>query len=164
MGMAQERRLLTDQSGLDAFAEFVSINQGRLRHALTAALGYDTGQEAAAEALAHGWEHWEKVRVMSNPVGYLYTVGRSKGRRALFSSRRPVFPPVPEDRTPLCEPGLPAALSALREKERVVVMLVHGYGWKLTEVADTLGVSRSTVQTHAERGMRKLRQTLGVKL
>jgi DNA-directed RNA polymerase specialized sigma24 family protein len=153
--------LLSDQTRVDGFVEFVETNESRLRHALTAAFGYEAGKEAAAEALAYGWEHWERVRAMANPIGYLYTVGRSKGRRAL-SFARPVFPPIPEDRTPWFEPGLPAALARLAEKERTVVLLLHGYGWHMSEVAETLGVSKSTVQTHAERGMRKLRRKLGV--
>jgi RNA polymerase sigma factor (sigma-70 family) len=57
---------------------------------------------------------------------------------------------------------LPAALAGLPERERTIVLLLHGYGWHLTEVADTLGVSKSTVQTHDERGMKKLRTKLGV--
>ncbi len=153
--------MLSDQTRVDGFVEFVETNESRLRHALTAAFGYEAGKEAAAEALAYGWEHWDRVRAMANPIGYLYTVGRSKGRRAL-SLARPVFPPIPEDRTPWFEPGLPAALAGLAEKERTVVLLLHGYGWHMSEVAETLGVSKSTVQTHAERGMRKLRRKLGV--
>lgn len=153
--------MLPDRTRVDGFVEFVETNESRLRHALTAALGFETGREAAAEALAFGWEHWEKVRAMANPVGYLYVVGRRKGR-GLVSYSRPVFPPIPDDRTPWFEPGLPAALAALPEKERIVLLLLHGYGWHMSEVAETLGVSKSTVQTHAERGMRKLRHKLGV--
>jgi DNA-directed RNA polymerase specialized sigma24 family protein len=153
--------LLPDQTRVDGFVEFVETNEGRLRHALTAALGFEAGKEAAAEAFAYGWEHWDRVGAMANPVGYLYTVGRSKGRK-LLALARPVFPSIPEDRTPWFEPGLPAALAGLPEKQRTVVLLVHGYGWHMTEVANTLGVSKSTVQTHAERGMRKLRHKLGV--
>lgn len=153
--------MLPDRTRVDGFVEFVETNEGRLRHALTAALGLEAGKDAAAEALAYGWEHWERVEAMANPVGYLYTVGRSTGRK-LLSSKSPVFPSIPEDRTPWLEPGLPAALAGLPEKERTVVLLLHGYGWHMSEVADTLGVSKSTVQTHAERGMRKLRHKLGV--
>ena len=146
---------------VDGFVEFVETNERRLRHALTAALGFEAGREAAAEAFAYGWEHWDRVGAMDNPVGYLYTVGRSKGRK-LLTSKEPVFPRIPEDRTPWFEPGLPAALTGLTERERIVVLLLHGYGWHMTEVAETVGVSKSTVQTHAERGMRKLRHKLGV--
>ena len=153
--------MLSDRTRVDGFVEFVEANESRLRHALTAALGFEAGKEAAAEALAYGWEHWDRVEAMGNPVGYLYTVGRSKGRK-LLSWARPVFPSIPEDRTPWFEPGLPDALAALPQRERTGVLLLHGYGWHMTEVAETLGVSKSTVQTHAERGMRKLRRKLGV--
>lgn len=153
--------MIPDRTRVDGFVEFVESNERRLRHALTAALGFDAGREAAAEALAYGWEHWDRVSVMANPVGYLYTVGRSKARRRL-SPARPVFPSIPEDRTPWFEPGLPAALAGLPERERIVVLLLYGFGWHMTEVAETLGVAKSTVQTHAERGMRKLRRKLGV--
>ena len=153
--------MLSDRTRVDGFVEFVETNESRLRHALTAALGLEAGREAAAEALAYGWEHWEKVEAMVNPVGYLYTVGRSKGRR-LLSLKLPVFPPIPEDRSPWFEPGLPAALAGLAEKERTVVLLLYGYEWHMSEVAETLGVAKSTVQSHAERGMRKLRHKLGV--
>ena len=153
--------MLPDRTRVDGFVEFVETNEFRLRHALTAALGFEAGREAAAEAFAYGWEHWERVAAMVNPVGYLYTVGRSKGRKRA-SMTRPVFPSIPEDRTPWFEPGLPAALAGLPEKERTVVLLLHGYGWHMTEVAETLGVAKSTVQTHAERGMQKLRHKLGV--
>jgi DNA-directed RNA polymerase specialized sigma24 family protein len=153
--------LLPDKTRADGFVDFVETNESRLRHALTASLGFEAGKDAAAEALAYGWENWERVGAMANPVGYLYTVGRSKGRK-LLSSAKPVFPSIPEDRTPWFEPGLPDALAALPERERTVVLLLHGYGWHMTEAAETLGVSKSTVQTHAERGMRKLRRRLGV--
>jgi DNA-directed RNA polymerase specialized sigma24 family protein len=153
--------LIPDQTRVDDFVEFVETNEHRLRHALTAAMGFEAGKEAAAEALAYGWEHWERVGAMVNPLGYLYTVGRSRGGR-LLSRRHPEFPVIPEDRTPWFEPGLPAALAGLPERERTVVLLLHGYGWHMTEVAETLGVSKSTVQTHAERGMKKLRRKLGV--
>lgn len=153
--------MLPDRTRVDGFVEFVEMNESRLRHALTAALGFEAGKEAAAEAFAYGWEHWERVGMMVNPIGYLYTVGRSKARK-LLSRTKPVFPSIPEDRTPWFEPGLPAALGGLPERERAVVLLLHGYGWHMSEVADVFGVSKSTVQTHAERGMRKLRHKLGV--
>jgi DNA-directed RNA polymerase specialized sigma24 family protein len=155
-----ERHLLPDKTRVDGFREFVEAHERKLRHALTAALGYDFGKDAAAEALAYGWEHWERVRDMENPIGYLYVVGRAKGRR--MSRFGPItYPPVTEERTPWCEPGLPAALAGLPEKQRIVVLLVYGYDWRLSEVAQTLGVSKSTVQTHADRAMSHLRRKLG---
>ena len=151
---------MPDKTKVDGFTEFVEAHERKLRHALTATLGYDLGKDAAAEALAHGWENWERVRDMENPIGYLYVVGRARGRR--MSRFVPIaYPSVPEERIPWCEPGLPTALAALPEKQRIVVLLVYGYDWRLSEVAETLGVSKSTVQTHADRAMRSLRRKLG---
>jgi DNA-directed RNA polymerase specialized sigma24 family protein len=44
----------------------------------------------------------------------------------------------------------------------VAVVLIHGYAWRYVEVAELMGVSVSTVQQHAERGMAKLRVGIGV--
>ena len=44
------------------------------------------------------------------------------------------------------------------------VYLVFGHEWSTNEVAGFLGVSKATVQTHVERGMRKLRRRLGVEV
>ena len=53
-------------------------------------------------------------------------------------------------------------MAGLSDRERIAVMLVNGFEWSLAEVAELLGVSKSTVQTHAERGMAKLRAGMGV--
>lgn len=143
----------------DSFTEFVRDVEPRLRQALCAAFGGDAGRDAAAQALAYGWEHWDRVRDMDNPAGYLWGVGRSHARRQ--RRFRPVFPDMPEGSMPWVEPGLPAAMSRLTDKQRVAVMLIHGLEWTHSEVAELLGVSKSTVQGHAEQGMAKLRRHVG---
>jgi RNA polymerase sigma factor (sigma-70 family) len=145
----------------ERYEEFVRKVEPRLHDALSATLGNDAGREATAEVLAYAWEHWPRVSQMANPAGYLYVRGRDRGRRLL--RRRPVvLMPADETRTPWVEPGLPDALSSLPAQQRVVVMLLHCYEWTMTEVAEFLEVSKSTVQTHAERGMAQLRTRLGV--
>jgi RNA polymerase sigma factor (sigma-70 family) len=57
---------------------------------------------------------------------------------------------------------LPAALSGLTERQRVCVVLVFAYEWTHQEVADLLGVARSSVQSHVERGLLHLRNEIGV--
>lgn len=146
----------------DEFSAFFAEVQPRLRHALAAALGSEMGIEAAQEALAWGWEHWEKLREMDNPAGYLYRVGRSRSRR-FFIRRPPVGLPDVRKANPLpwVEPALPRALERLSERQRVVVVLVYSMGWTFAEAAEMLGVSIGTVQTHAERGLARLRRALG---
>lgn len=146
-----------------SFSEFVSETEPRLREALSAMLGSDVGREAAAEALAYAWENWSRVGSMENPAGYLYVLGRDRGRK---SKRRPrvLLLPVDSDRTPWVEPGLPDAIASLPDRQRVVVMLLHCFEWTMREVAELLGVSKSTVQSYEERGMSRLRSRLGVML
>ena len=147
----------TSEAG-SAFAEFVACTRPRLARALVAAYGVERGSEAVSEAMAFAWEHWDRVEVMANPAGYLYRVGQSRTRPRL---RRPAFPPVDADRTPWVEPGLPRALRRLSRSQRVAVVLVHGFGWTLTEVAEMTGVAKGSVQTHLTRGLSKLRTDLG---
>jgi RNA polymerase sigma-70 factor (ECF subfamily) len=155
MGVAVRNEL-----GVSMFENFVCATEPRLREALSAALGTDAGREATAEALAYAWEHWDRVGAMENPAGYLYLLGRRRGRRML--GRRVALMPVDAEHTPWIEPGLPAALASLSDQQRVVVMLVHCFEWTLGEVAELLDLSKSTVQSHAERGLDRLRTRLGV--
>jgi RNA polymerase sigma-70 factor (ECF subfamily) len=97
---------------------------------------------------------------MANPAGYAYRVARSRAR----PRRVPQLPPVDDARLPDVEPGLPAALAALPERQRVSVLLVHGFGWTHAEVGELLGVSESTVRNHLSRGLDHLRHELGVTL
>ena len=143
----------------DQFEAFFADVEPRLRRALVAGLGGERGREATAEAMGWAWEHWDRVRSMANPAGYLYRVGRSRTR----GRRRPVVFASPADvSTPWVEPGLAPALAALSEQQRVVVVLVHGYGWSQREVADLLDVATSTVQTYLERALGRLRSALEV--
>lgn len=158
---AVKEAVLSDQTVADAFTEFVESMEPRLRQVLSAAYGSEAGREATADALAYGWEHWDRVRAMGNPAGYLYAVGRDRAR-IIKRLRRPVFLPVESGRLPWVEPGLPDALSRLPERQRVVVMLLYCFQWTMSEAADFLGISKSTVQSYAERGMTRLRQRMGV--
>jgi RNA polymerase sigma-70 factor (ECF subfamily) len=142
------------------FETFFTEAEPRLRRALVARYGSDVGRDAACEALAFGWEHWERVRGMANPLGYLYRVGQSRSRRFF---RRPVGFPAPVDHgLPWVEPALPGALRSLSGRQRQAVVLVEGFGYTYDEVASMLGISRSTVQNHVQRGLAGLRRALEV--
>jgi RNA polymerase sigma factor (sigma-70 family) len=155
--------LLPDATRTDSYTAFVADTESRLRRALTAAWGPDRGREAAAEALAYGWEHWDRIEGMDNPAGYLYRVGRNRARRLV--PRRVVLPePEGRDSEYWVEPELPDALARLSEQQRVVVALVHGYQWTLAEVAELLGISKGTVQRYGERGLMRLRRHMKVDL
>jgi DNA-directed RNA polymerase specialized sigma24 family protein len=147
-----------DRSPSAEFDAFVSDLRPRLSRAFIAAFGQERGQEALAEAMAYAWEHFEALAAMANPGGYLYRVGQSRTRRR----HRIEFPDPRVDNIPEVEPDLVDALRALSERQRACVVLVHGYGWTHQEVADLLALSRSSVQSHVTRGVRRLRDAIGV--
>ncbi len=146
-----------------SFDEFFEEAEPRLRRALCVAFGRELGLEATADALAWGWEHWDRMQELHNPTGYLYRVGRtsvrSEWRRR--SRRAPLFDVADRDCVPWVEPRLPKAMAELPERQRLTVALVHGYGWTQQEVADVLRVAPGTVKNHLDRGMAKLRRALG---
>ncbi len=140
----------------------MSGNAARLRAGLVAAYGPETGADAAAEALAYGFEHWARLAGMDNPVGYLYRVGQTEARRQLRPNG--FLPSRPAVRLPDFEPGLAPALESLSEQQRAGVLLVHALGWPQVDAAELLGVDVSTLRTHIARGMEKLRAALEVAL
>ena len=129
--------MAVDTKRTASFTEFCDEAEPRLRRALCVAFGRELGLEATAEALAWGWEHWDRMQQMHNPIGYLYKVGRSSIRTEWRrrSRRAPLFDAVDGERLPWVEPGLPGAMAALSERQRVTVGLVHGYGWTQQDVA-----------------------------
>jgi RNA polymerase sigma-70 factor (ECF subfamily) len=132
----------------------------RLHVALVALLGSEDAREATADALLWAWENWDRVEKMDNPAGYLYRVARTKARK-LFR-RPPQLPAAPvSPEMPWIEPKLPTAIGRLSANQRVVVVLVHALGWTQAEVARFLGISHGSVQKHAERGLARLRKSLG---
>ena len=144
------------------FEEFVATVGRQVRAGLVAANGAQVGADAAAEAMAYAWEHWERVRAMDNPAGYLYRVGQTAARRDRRHEHPDRLFPEPEPHDVEIEPGLLPALEHLSEMQRVCVVLVHGYGYGQTEAAELLDISPSSVRTHLDRGMRTLRDQLEV--
>jgi RNA polymerase sigma factor (sigma-70 family) len=142
------------------FTRFVKETEPRLSYALAAAYGMETGTEATADALGWAWEHWDRVKTMTNPGGYLYRVGQSNATR--YIRPRVLFPQVAPMDEQTVVPELPGALDELSKNQRVAVVMIHGFGYTEREVADLVGISRWSVRTHAERGLNKLRSTLGV--
>lgn len=140
------------------FEAFFDAVEPQLRRAHFAVFGLERGPEATAEAFAWAWETWPRSRDLESPVGYLFRVGQSRTRSRRF---RQVFTPSSVD-DPLVEPKLGAALVELSESQRAAVVLVHGFGWTLREVAELRGVKVTSVQTHLERGLHRLRAALEV--
>jgi RNA polymerase sigma-70 factor (ECF subfamily) len=142
------------------FAGFVEETEPRLLRALVSAFGTEVGREATRDALAYAWENWGRVSGMENPVGYLFRVGQSRSRTYL--RERVSFPEVPQRGLPDVDPRLPSALGRLSRMQRAAVVLLYVDDMPEREAAEALGVSRASIRKHAERGLAKLRRSLGV--
>lgn len=143
--------------GTDDFQRFVADVRPRLVRAFVGHVGVGDAADAAAEALAYAFEHWDRVRAMDNPAGYLYRVGRSRIRHR----RAPALPKPTALGIPDVEPMLIPALLALPESQRMAVWLVHACQWHYAEVAEAMHTSTSMVGNHVSRGMSALRRRLG---
>jgi len=143
----------------EGFERFVRDTEARLLRGLAGHVATDCVRDAAAEAYAYAWEHWEQVQMMDNPMGYLFRVAQSRSRRRLTGQ----LPAPDHGRTPEVEPGLVSAMRSLPSQQRSAVWLVHGCGFTYSETAEALGVSASAVGTHVTRAMASLRLSLGVR-
>ncbi|MDA3039637.1 MAG: sigma-70 family RNA polymerase sigma factor [Actinomycetota bacterium] len=141
--------------GVEQFAQRV---RPRLVRALVGSCGVDRAADAASEALAYAFEHWERVRTLENPEGYLYRVAQSRSRER----RRPSLPSPVEVGLPDIEPALIATLLRLPLTQRTAVWLVHDCGWTYRETAEAMHTSPSMVGNHLSRGLATLRRELGV--
>lgn len=145
-----------------SFTAFVEGVARPLRQALIAGYGRDVGDEALSEAMVYAWQNWDRISVMTNPSGYLYRVGQNRARARLRRRALPFGPMRPQGGNYWFEPKLASALTSLSHKQRATVILVHGFDWTVTEVAEMWGVTFSTVQAHLDRGMSKLRRRMRV--
>ena len=142
----------------EAFERFVEEAGPRLSRALASVYGFEDGRDATAEALAYAWENWQVLQHIENLPGYLFRVGQTRGR----PRRQRVLFDIGAGGDHRFEPGLPKALAALSQRQRLAVVLVHGYGYTLREVAELTGIRPTTVQNHLSRGLSRLRGLLGV--
>ncbi|MEW6154418.1 MAG: sigma factor-like helix-turn-helix DNA-binding protein [Actinomycetota bacterium] len=152
-------RALTRASGDGARREFEAFFvdvEPRLRRALVARYGPEDAADAVAEALTWAWAHWHRMRVMENAVGYLYRVAQSAHRER----RQGFLALLAAEDGPHVEPGLLPALIALPDRQRTAVWLVVASHFTQKEAAEAMGVSRSAVATHVERGLNALRSGL----
>jgi RNA polymerase sigma factor (sigma-70 family) len=152
---------VSEASQPTGFTRFVDEHGVRLRRILTARYGVETGGDIYADALAWAWQHWDRLEPMDNPVGYLYRVAQSSARphrrwlqRNSFPARMPERWHVDEDN------ALFQSLGTLTEAQRVSVLMVHGYNWSYSEVAEVLGCSVASVTNHVHRGLTALRRQL----
>lgn len=150
---------------MTTFAEWYREAQpGLLESVLRAVHRRAVAEDALDEAFEKAFARWERVQSMRSPNGWVYRVAVNAARRqlsrevregerlAFATAGRPAEPP----------PGGEAWLvvAELPVRQRTAVMLRHVGGMTEAEVAEAMGVTRSTVSSTLASAYRTLGQQL----
>jgi RNA polymerase sigma factor (sigma-70 family) len=120
-------------------------------------------EQAASEALARAYASWRKVRDLPHLDAWVLRV---TANLALNTGRRrreppPADVPIDIEEASVLRMALVEALGLLAKRQRDVIVLRHLVGMSEAEIAAALGISVTTVHTHATRAVSSLRRHLG---
>jgi RNA polymerase sigma factor (sigma-70 family) len=124
-------------------------------------------EELAQDAFVRVWEHWDRVRVMADPTGYLYRTAmngyRSRYRRALLALRAQFTQREAADSLAVIDDrdAVVRRLRPLTRNQRAAVVLLDLLDFTSEEAASILRSTPGAVRTQASRGRATLRQTEG---
>jgi RNA polymerase sigma factor (sigma-70 family) len=133
---------------------------GRMWRALLAFGGdADVASDAVAEAFAQALRRGRGIR---DPERWVWRSAFRIAAGALKERRREVGVEK-EASYEMQEPAreLVAALAKLSPKQRAAVVLHHGGGYPVNDVANLIGSTSPAVRVHLMRGRRRLRELLG---
>lgn len=153
----------------EEFTAYVEARRTHLRRVAYALCGdWHRAEDLLQTALTKAYVAWPRIRRQGAEDAY---VRRTMVRANIDESRRPwrretVAEHLPEQAAP--DPAtaadehdaLFAALQALPEMQRKVVVLRHWLSLSVQETADELGISEGTVKSHSARGVARLQEVL----
>jgi RNA polymerase sigma factor (sigma-70 family) len=141
-----------------SFETFFEDTHRRLFGALCLVTGNrHEAEEIMQDAYLRLWERWERVQVMENPNGFLYTTAmnqfRSRYRRAMLRSRKHLgFASRTDDLAEVEDRDeVVRLLRPLIPAERASVVLTTMFGFTSEEAGRILGLKAGTVRSHATR-------------
>ena len=149
----------------DSFAEWYrAAHPGLLEDVLRAVSRPALAQDALDAAFEKAFLRWDAVQAMRSPDGWVYRVAVNTARRALakelregdrlaFAAGRPAPTPPPGGETWLLVRELPI-------RQRTAVVLRHVGGLTEAEVAEAMGVTRSTVSSSLASAYKTLSHAL----
>jgi len=129
-----------------------------------------SAEDLVQDAFARLHRRWGRLRDEDAAYGYLRTavVNGSRSRlRRLRTSRRYVAPHDADAASPEADAivreehgAVRAALRSLPARQREVLVLRYWSSFSEAEIADTLGISRGAVKSHASRGLAAVTRSL----
>lgn len=151
------------------FEEFV---QGRapalMRYAILLTGNQHDAADLLQEALVRVRLSWHRVRRQGNPEAYVRTTMARLQISIWRRLRREVLMPTVPDRATVASDDGPVdgtdelwrSFAALPPRQRAVLVLRYVQDLSDEQIADRLGISRSTVRSNATRGLDKLRSVV----
>jgi RNA polymerase sigma-70 factor (ECF subfamily) len=123
-------------------------------------------EEIAQDAFLRVLERWDRIRLLDDPVGYLFTtavnVWRSRARRAAVALRKATHALPADDSIAAAEQRIDVirALAMLTARQRAAVVLTDLVGLTSEEAGRALGVRPSTVRVLAARARTAMKERI----
>lgn len=149
-----------DAPPLASFSDWYPQTHPRLVASLLLVTGdIEVAADAAAEAFTRALERWGRVSAMANPTGWTYrvalNVARRGARRSAIERRLLARGPRPSN-VPAPAGELWSVVAQLPRRVREVVVLRYVADLAEKEIAEILGISRSTVSSTLTDAHRRL--------
>jgi RNA polymerase sigma factor (sigma-70 family) len=160
--------MMLDPAGRDSFESFFRTHYGSVVRALVIVSGDEAeAEDLAQEAFARTLEHWERVRMMESPVGYVYRTAFNVNRNRLRHLARPLS--HRSVRVPESDPAsevetrseLRRVLARLPASQREALVLVEWLGLDAEEAGRVLGIEAASVRGRIHRAKRTIDQHRG---
>jgi RNA polymerase sigma-70 factor (sigma-E family) len=129
-----------------------------------------TGEDVVQDAFVALHRRWRRIGEPTTALAYLRTsvvngsrsVGRRKAVEIKYRSPGPPEPPGPEENAlrAVQDSRVIAAVRALPQRQREVLVLRYYADLSEEQIATTLGISRGAVKSYAHRAMAGLRDRL----
>jgi RNA polymerase sigma factor (sigma-70 family) len=118
--------------------------------------------EATDEAMTRAFERWTSVSQHSNPIGWVYVVGRNWAFTELRKRRRePAHQPEVAIAAVERDVTLDQAVAALPIRLREVIVLHYLVDLTHSDIARMLRIPEGTVKSRLSRGLNALRKDVG---
>lgn len=169
----QSERLEVEDGADDFGSVYRSLFTPAMRLAFRITGSRETAEDIAAEALARAYAQWRTVRLMPYREAWVMRVATNlaldavrrrrpaeQAQRALEQAHRDHVSSSGGDDLVATRLALVAALRQLPPRQRDAVVLYYLGGLSEAEVSASLGIATSSVRTHIQRGLVRLRTHL----
>ena len=153
-----------DRARADEYDARFALARGRLLAICTGLVGADTAQDVVHDAYLRGRGRWHQLRDEDLFAAWLtrlavnLCINRQRAGRRL-RDRLPFL--VPSSRTAETRDiGLRELIEALPPRERTLIVLYYGHGYRLEEIARITGLSSANVRSIVFRARNRLADQL----